>query len=573
MSGSDEDTRLLSVAEAISEGKTVDWKNIEEHSGPVDLQIVTELKALEGLARSHEETPKEWGPFPIVAEIARGAFGTVYIAFDPTLKLNVALKVIRPRNPDVAIDSGKAFTEARLLAKINHPNVVRVFRAERIGDEVGFTMELVKGRTLDNLVQTESLFNAPEAAIIGLDLCRALAAVHRSGALHGDIKAHNVMRGEGGRTVLMDFGAAKDLNIPRQPISDFAGTPLYMAPEVFEGQPRSKTTDLYSLGVLLYYLVSGVYPVPGTTRTEVERRHAEPGERKPLRDVRPDLPDGFIRVVERALAQRPEERYQSAGEFEAALASTLPAPVPAPLPTPGPRVGWKPILIAASVLVVIAVAGALYRSKSAATTAPSTVAGSSERSVPVAAEEPGTYRINAALNREQNGVDVPVLERTRLNLEDALSLDVQVSEPVYMYVVNEDEHGESYLLFPLKGLTPNPLPAGRHRLPGALDGSNVSWQVSSTGGKEHFLVIASTKPSPLFDQMFSTLPPATFNKRAVRLSTENLGVLRSVGGLVMSDTRSSRQLHTTPEFATALTGKEEIARGVWRRQATVENPD
>src|SRR5690349_17336024 len=111
MSGSDEDSRLLSVAEAISEGKAVDWKDVEEKSGPLDLEIVSELKALEGLARSHEDTPKAWGPFTIIGEIARGAFGTVYIAADPDLGLTVALKVIRPRNPDAAIDPAKALNE------------------------------------------------------------------------------------------------------------------------------------------------------------------------------------------------------------------------------------------------------------------------------------------------------------------------------------------------------------------------------------------------------------------------------------------------------------------------------
>jgi serine/threonine protein kinase len=576
MSGSDEQTRLLSVAEAISEGKPVDWQDVEEHSGPLDLQIVTELKALEGLARTHEETPTSWGPFPIIGEIARGAFGTVYIAADPSLGLTVALKVIRPRNPDVAIDAAKALNEARLLAKITHPHIVRVYRAERIGNEVGLVMELVKGRTLDDLVQNESLFNPNEAALIGLDLCRALAAVHGSGALHGDVKAHNVMRGEGGRTVLMDFGAGKDLKIPRQPGNDFVGTPLYMAPEVFAGQARSKTTDIYSVGVLLYYLVSGAYPVSGTTRTEVERGHGEPGERKPLRDVRPDLPDAFIRVVERASAQHPEDRYQSAGELEAALAATLPASErrTVPHPIPPPPMPWKPILIAATVLLAIGLGvAAFYRSKppEADSLRASVAPTAQPESATVA---PGTYRINAALYRKQKGVDLPVVESTRLAIDDQLSLDVQVSEPVYMYVVNEDEHGESYLLFPLPGLMTNPLPAGRHRLPGRLDGSEVSWRVSSTGGKEHFLVMASpTPPLPLFQKAFVALPPASFDKLAVKLSPDNLGVLRSVGGLATSAEPTSQQLHATPTFAIALTGKEETARGVWIRQTTVDNPD
>ena len=577
MSGSDEDTRLLSVAESISEGKPVDWPEVEEHTGPLDLPILSELKALEGLARSHEETPKQWGPFTIIGEIARGAFGTVYIATDPALGLTVALKVIRPRNPEAAIDPAKAFNEARLLAKITHPNVVRVFRVERIGYEVGLVMELVKGRTLDDLVLTESLFGPNEAALIGLDLCRALAAVHATGALHGDIKAHNVMRGEGGRTVLMDFGAAKDLTLARTHTGqDFVGTPLYMAPEVFDGQPRSKSTDLYSLGVLLYYLVSGRYPVSGESRTEVQRRHGESGEFRPLRDVRPDLPDSFIRVVERALARSPEGRYQSAGEFEAALANTL--PVRAPLSNRKPPIPWKP-LAAAAVLLVLGVAAARYWPYSPGSRARTeSFAPSAVSSAPAAAaDDAGSYRISAALNREKSvgGESVTIGAGTRLALSDMLSLDVNVSEPVYLYVVNEDEHGESYLLFPLPGLTPtNPLPVGRHRLPGTLEGAKASWVVTSTGGgKEHFLLIASRGPSPAFEKMFATLPRPTLNKPVVRLSRDNLGVLRSVGGLALSNPDSSLQLHTTPGFAAELPASEEIARGVWVRQVSVDNPD
>src|SRR5580692_4233475 len=139
-------------------------------------------------------------------------------------------------------------------------------------------MELVKGRTLAELLRAQGPFSAREAALVGLDLCRALAAVHGAGLLHGDVKAHNVMREEGGRTVLMDFGTGRDIwpdHAPRHrgPADDFSGTPLYLAPEVFAGQARTKTTDIYSLGVLLYHLVTRSYPVEGRTREDVERAH------------------------------------------------------------------------------------------------------------------------------------------------------------------------------------------------------------------------------------------------------------------------------------------------------------
>ena len=205
--------------------------------------------------------------------------------------------------------------------------MVRVFGAERIGDEVGLSMELVEGRTLDAIVRERGPLSASEAAVIGLDLCRALAAVHGAGLLHGDIKAHNVMRADGGRTMLMDFGAGRALNVvPATPGGDFAGTPVYLAPEVFAGANRAPASDIYSLGVLLYFLVTGSYPLDGGTGTEIRRLHDQGTSRRPLRDVRPDLPDAFIRAVERALAEDPRQRFGAAGTLESALGNTIADP-------------------------------------------------------------------------------------------------------------------------------------------------------------------------------------------------------------------------------------------------------
>jgi hypothetical protein len=306
----------------------------------------------------------------------------------------------------------------------------------------------------------------------------------------------------------------------------------------------------------------------------VERHHNVPSERKPLRDVRPDLPDAFIRVVERAVAQQPEERYQSSGEFEAALASTLPTPAPGSAPR---SLRWKLVSIAAGVLLFLGIAASLYRSGSGGTASAGSSPVTSEPTTappPTAAAVPGTYRIHAVFNREQDGTDVRVQDGTRLSPSDKLSLDVTVSQPVYLYVVNEDDHGDSYLLFPLPGQMPtNPLPAGHHRLPGMLEGSKLYWQVTTAGGREHFLLIASPRPSPTFDKMFGMLPRPTLDKPVAQLSRADIGVLRSVGGLAVTTPVNDQQLRTTSGFATPLTGKEESASGVWIRQATLANPD
>src|SRR5439155_25004873 len=110
-----------------------------------------------------------------------------------------------------------ALKEARHLARVRHPNVVSVYGADLADGWVGVWMELIKGRSLAELLESQGLFSAREATVVGMDLCRALAAVHAAGQMHGDMKAHNVMREDGGRTVLMDFGTGKDLTIDDAP--------------------------------------------------------------------------------------------------------------------------------------------------------------------------------------------------------------------------------------------------------------------------------------------------------------------------------------------------------------------
>src|SRR5262245_58795101 len=317
-----DDERLLDIAVAISDGRTDDWQKAEELStGSEDAGIVEELKILHRLAAAIASA-KSWDALELGEILGQGAFGTVYRGFDSQLHREVAVKISDSDAGDV-FDPERAVREARMLAKVRHPNVVTVFGAQRRDNAVAVTMELVKGETLHQLVQRHGPMSANEATLIGLDLCRALAAVHRAGLLHGDVKAHNVMREEGGRIVLMDFGTGRSLSEQVVHGGDMAGTPIYLAPEAFQGHPRTAASDIYSLGVLLYYLATGRYPVDGVTKTEIGQGHAAPSTRRRLRDVRPDLPESFIAVIERASAIQPEQRYQTAGEFEGSLAKLI----------------------------------------------------------------------------------------------------------------------------------------------------------------------------------------------------------------------------------------------------------
>jgi eukaryotic-like serine/threonine-protein kinase len=335
-----EDERVLRAAEAIADGRSFSWDPIDASlQDEESVAFLRELKFLERLASVHRagetpmlasssggvldpmrESPRQWGAFRILTELGRGTFGVVYRARDIRLDRDVALKLFSPRHGSTS-DDLTVVTEGRLLAKVTHPNVITVYGADIVDGTVGIWMELSNGRTLQQELADRGPLGAAEAALIGIDLCRALAAVHQKKLVHRDVKAQNVMREDGGRIVLMDFGAGRDLQAATGPVSA-AGTPLYMAPEVLAGAPATAGSDLYSLGVLLYRLVTNDFPVSARTLEELERAHAT-GERRRLRDVRPDLPATFIKAVESATASAPADRPASAAALEEQLERVL----------------------------------------------------------------------------------------------------------------------------------------------------------------------------------------------------------------------------------------------------------
>jgi serine/threonine-protein kinase len=184
-------------------------------------------------------------------------------------------------------------------------------------------MELIRGITLEEFLRSHGPMSASEAALLGWDLCRALAAVHGAGLVHRDVKTANVMREVGGRIVLMDFGAGGYRG--QEPGRRFAGTPLYVAPEVSAGAEATVRSDIYSLGVVLFRLVTTSYPRKiGSFGEMLAARDV--GAPPSLRDLRPDLPDSFVAVVERTLARDPAERPRSVGALRAALGAVLGVP-------------------------------------------------------------------------------------------------------------------------------------------------------------------------------------------------------------------------------------------------------
>jgi hypothetical protein len=259
-----------------------------------------------------------WGRYRLVEKVGQGSFGSVYRAWDSELEREVAVKILHPRVANSQLKS-RLLREGRALARVRHPNVVSVLGVESHGDRVGLCMEFVRGETLAAVLGRRGTFNAREAAVVAEDVCRALAAVHRAGFVHRDVKAGNVIREEDGRIVLMDFGTGQELaSLEKAGHVDIAGTPAYMAPEVLMGEPASAQSDVYSVGVLLYHLVTAEYPVEGRTLDELFEAHQQ-GRRRLLSERRPNLPVSFIQVTARALAPEPEQRYATAGALLEAL--------------------------------------------------------------------------------------------------------------------------------------------------------------------------------------------------------------------------------------------------------------
>src|SRR5262245_36476634 len=297
MADEDDPDFLDKLAESVADGDSIDWKKLdslppddarrrllenvrlvaeiaEQHRSPVE-DLVADMASTEpatdGRGRIGWVRPPaiavspgdddlgRWGHLVLRRKIGEGAFGEVFHAHDTWLDHPVALKLLKPDIAESDISS-RILHEARRLARVRHPNVVSVHGADMHDGRIGFWMDLIEGETLADLVANGRL-SAGEASHIGGEVCLALAAVHHANLVHRDVKAQNVMRAsDGGRIILMDFGAGEFIGT-RSNSGRVRGTPLYLAPEIFKGADATVASDIYSLGVLLYHLVTGEYPV------------------------------------------------------------------------------------------------------------------------------------------------------------------------------------------------------------------------------------------------------------------------------------------------------------------------
>ena len=269
------------------------------------------------------------GRFRIEREIGTGGMGTVYLATQVDLERPVAVKIIKRECAGDADVADRFLREARTMAKLRHPNAAMIFDAGNLPDGRHFiVMEFVEGETLSQALAREGRFPASKAVNIATQICDVLEEAHRLGIVHRDLKPSNILLGKRGVCVL-DFGVAKVLASSAESTFTHAstgsgqliGTPRYMSPEQYNGFELTPATDVYSLGVILYEMLTGMAPFTGATREEIAQKHANDPPHPP-RGIVAAIPEDVERVVLLALEKRPEDRPANADEFRQELLDT-----------------------------------------------------------------------------------------------------------------------------------------------------------------------------------------------------------------------------------------------------------
>jgi serine/threonine-protein kinase len=304
------------------------------------------------------------GQFRIVEKIGKGGMGAVYKAEQPDMNRYVAIKILHARYLSRSDLVSRFRREARAMSQLSHPNTARVFLYGQLDDGACyFVMEHLVGRNLAQIVRAEGPMEPKRAMRIMIQVCGALEEAHRVGIVHRDLKPENIfITSQGGIRdfpKVLDFGLAKVTERQMRPGSMILtqqgmvfGTPEFMSPEQAHGKTLDARSDIYSLGIILYELLTGKLPFDAKQPIEYIQLHAD-APPIPLSKRRPDVlfPPGLEDVVMTALAKRPEKRHPSAAAFAAALEEVLqpegaergtlsfPSPIPTvPVPEAGPRI-------------------------------------------------------------------------------------------------------------------------------------------------------------------------------------------------------------------------------------------
>jgi Serine/threonine protein kinase len=260
------------------------------------------------------------GRYKIIKKLGTGGMATVYLAEDQELGRRIAIKILNSKHAADQQFVERFRREASSAAGLSHPNIVQIYDRGNAEGTYYIAMELIDGRSLKELVIQRGPSPILVAVNYGRQILAALRFAHRNGVVHRDIKPHNVLVDDEGRIKVTDFGIARAGASEMTEVGSIIGTAQYLSPEQARGAPVDDRSDLYSVGVLLYELLTGEVPYSGDTPVEIAMKHLS-AIPEPPSVKRPEIPPALDAVVLRALAKSPDDRYQSAEEMDADLSA------------------------------------------------------------------------------------------------------------------------------------------------------------------------------------------------------------------------------------------------------------
>jgi len=269
------------------------------------------------------------GRYEVEKELGKGAMGVVYLGRDPAADKAVAIKTMALSQEfgEDELDDVKArfFREAETAARLDHPSIVSVYDAGEERDLAYIAMEVVRGQDLTSYTQRENLLPLAKIIDVVSRAAEALDYAHKARVVHRDIKPANIMyEAASGQVKITDFGIARVTDAGKTKVGTVLGTPSYMAPEQLAGNDVDGRSDLFSLGVMLYQLLTGELPFQGKSMANLIFQIANEEPSDPA-SLRPETPDCLRKVIDKALQKQPECRYQSGSEMAADLRACMEA--------------------------------------------------------------------------------------------------------------------------------------------------------------------------------------------------------------------------------------------------------
>lgn len=482
--------------------------------------MVDETLILDNTAKTEKGAQLKIGKYTILKLLGRGGMGSVYLAKDPHLDRFVAIKTLLPlskgASQQVRTEILQRFVrEAKSIAQLNHPNVVSIYSIGRNEQSLYLAMEYLDGATFFQLVKSGPTSSLETKISDILQICEGLNAIHEAGFVHRDVKPGNIMKTKDGVVKIMDFGAVHTLDSELTAEEQLIGTPSYMSPEQLQYAHLDKRADIFSLGAVVYYYLTGEKPFPGESFTSVSYKITHETPLAPSK-INPVLPKALDRVILKALAKNPSERYGTCKELAEDLSKVLSGK------GGKDKALRRPLLIglAACLLVAaLAVGGYFFAPENTRSVLLQSLGLIAQPDPALDKKKPSAPPLAFQLNYLYLPTPGAEFRRLRngevLNKKSSFKIVFTPDEDCYAYVLRIDQGLDVTTLFPASGAIyssgalanyGNPIQAGRTYV---LPSPDASYSAEQLSGRQEIVFVASRSMDATLASYLKILESAT----------------------------------------------------------------